>query len=885
MTENSSDFGIKVKVDPGEAVNGLEQVHGALEGIESLIAKIGLSIGLAELGHKAFELAETYENVQNRLRAVVKDEEDLTNTTHELFLVSEQTRSSFEGTAGIYTKLTRAAQGLNIPQHDLLEVTRSLNEAAVISGKSTESLSGVVGQLAIGLQTGTLNGRALRLILRDFPDIAQALEKQLGVTSQEFKKLGAEGKISAQDLLQGLVGARTELDEKFGKVVPTVASQMEVFTTKLTEFVGQANEAMHVTGGLSAAIGFLGDHIPVVVGVTGTLAVVLGIELAAKAIPAVVAGLGTLDVALVATLAPLAAVGGAALAVGLKVGELADDIKNAYDDVGGLKQLTDFGQDGANIELLKHKIKNLQEVIAHNPDNEIAKRNLEGYREDLERMTDEHKKVAEAAKASAKTQVDASANVITDLEHQLELLQLNTREREIATKEYELEKAAQAATGAAFTNSQRDEVTARLDKIRTLTEEGKILDELRGPQEAYERRVEQANDLLSQGKISQEEFNQLFKDRQVLYEAAASAPKQGDPFTVEKNTGLDKYLEGLERERDLFGLTNEQREVTLGLDKARAAAGRDLTASETARITNEIQQNKELEDSIRIRAAAEGEAGKLQQQILLELRGPEEELLGIHTQLNVLFHDGAISVEEYNRALEKLNITAHQTDTSLKGGVSTGLSQIQLQLDDLSKIGNKTVTDAFNGANDALVNFVKTGKLSFSSLVDSIQEDLARLLVQQAEQSLFGNLFGKLSGSGSSGSPGILGGLFGAASGGGGLDFSSQGLSNFFSFFADGGDAPADKPIIVGENGPEILKLKHPGTVIPNGQTRQLLQGGGGNQKPPDVNVAPPQVHVSVTNQLDSTAVVQNGLSTRAGEQAVLNIIARNRAAVRSNLA
>lgn len=53
---------------------------------------------------------------------------------------------------------------------------------------------------------------------------------------------------------------------------------------------------------------------------------------------------------------------------------------------------------------------------------------------------------------------------------------------------------------------------------------------------------------------------------------------------------------------------------------------------------------------------------------------------------------------------------------------------------------------AFGGMEDSLVTFVKTGKLSFSSLVDSIVDGLARIAVQQAVLGLAGMLGGAFAG-------------------------------------------------------------------------------------------------------------------------------------------
>ena len=55
------------------------------------------------------------------------------------------------------------------------------------------------------------------------------------------------------------------------------------------------------------------------------------------------------------------------------------------------------------------------------------------------------------------------------------------------------------------------------------------------------------------------------------------------------------------------------------------------------------------------------------------------------------------------------------------------------------------VPDAFKGMEDAMVNFVKTGKLDFKSLADSIISDIIRIQIQQK---VTGPLAEKISGSG-----------------------------------------------------------------------------------------------------------------------------------------
>ncbi len=65
-----------------------------------------------------------------------------------------------------------------------------------------------------------------------------------------------------------------------------------------------------------------------------------------------------------------------------------------------------------------------------------------------------------------------------------------------------------------------------------------------------------------------------------------------------------------------------------------------------------------------------------------------------------------------------------------------GMSQgVKAYFDEAAAVADqvkKTVQDAFKGMEDALVDFVRNGKLSFTDLVDSILTDLARIAIQQS---------------------------------------------------------------------------------------------------------------------------------------------------------
>ena len=102
-------------------------------------------------------------------------------------------------------------------------------------------------------------------------------------------------------------------------------------------------------------------------------------------------------------------------------------------------------------------------------------------------------------------------------------------------------------------------------------------------------------------------------------------------------------------------------------------------------------------------------------------------------------------------------------------------------------------TSVTSSMNNAIDNFVETGKFSFSDFASSVIKDLIKIELKAATM----NLWKSMGGGGGGGSLlGSIGSLLG---------------------FANGGNPPIGKASIVGENGPELIVPRTASTVIPNG--------------------------------------------------------------------
>ena len=66
------------------------------------------------------------------------------------------------------------------------------------------------------------------------------------------------------------------------------------------------------------------------------------------------------------------------------------------------------------------------------------------------------------------------------------------------------------------------------------------------------------------------------------------------------------------------------------------------------------------------------------------------------------------------------------------GGMREALREMQEESESAAETANRATREAFDSMEDALVEFVRTGKLSFSDLVDHILAELARIVIRRA---------------------------------------------------------------------------------------------------------------------------------------------------------
>lgn len=261
-----STAGLKIIIDTKDAltakdrldkldtsVNKLDKSSSKLSSVTSALNLQNIVIlgTITKLATESIKLADTYTNMQSRLRLVTKNSTELAQVQDKLFESSQRTRTSYEGNVELYTRLAQATAPLKLGQERLLAITETINKAGIISGGSAEGIKAALIQLGQGLSAGALRGEELNSVLEQMPRLAKVISDSMGVEVGALKSLAEQGLITNQVVVKALESEAKTIDKEFGKMQMTVSQAMTTIGNSMLDFVGKADKATGASATLS----------------------------------------------------------------------------------------------------------------------------------------------------------------------------------------------------------------------------------------------------------------------------------------------------------------------------------------------------------------------------------------------------------------------------------------------------------------------------------------------------------------------------------------------------------------------------------------------------------------------------------------------------------
>lgn len=249
----------------------------------------------------------------------------------------------------------------------------------------------------------------------------------------------------------------------------------------------------------------------------------------------------------------------------------------------------------------------------------------------------------------------------------------------------------------------------------------------------------------------------------------AEAIEMAKKLSVEYERQSQFDLAQIRRKAELNSLTDKERQIAEAMMQMREQLEDKLQAIESKRQDAIIKKETEL-------------ANELQ------------------NQKDIILQKSNFYISETERVTKAIQ----DEQNTFEFGWNKAFAQYVEDSENAAKRGQEVFQTVTSNMSAAIDNFVRTGKLSFSSLAKSIIQDLIAIQLKASVTSMFSSGFKMFSS--------------------GGTD--AGGYTSSLAQFADGGNPPVGVPSIVGERGPELFIPHTSGTIIPNNRMQSALGGG-----------------------------------------------------------
>lgn len=694
----------------------LGNISALKAGIAGLVGAISVR-AIVNFGNEIVNTTAKMEAHTNKLRLLTSSTEELNRVQALLQQTAVATRSSYADTVDLFSKLRISTEQLGKSEEQVLQVTTKLSQALQVAGADTATSSAVIRQFGQAMASGTVRGDEFRSIVEGMGPALAIMARESGLNVGELRRMSQAGELTAEVMFD-MIQNSTALSTAFNDMKPTISNLKKAFVDSWDRMLIKVGEVTGATEAYKSTLEKLTRFMDKFSEASGAIVNMDTNELWAQYQEGALSAVATLE-----------------------------EVRKRQYELARANLSNKPGQrDFAESQALKLMAKRLVEKAeAEKLDAEETKKAIAAIKEKNEAL------------AAA---LEPFKGLVAESEKYAKLDFSTPMEKLIAKRD----AAAETITKIKDAIAELQRTSGNSEAIDTLSAS---LDHAQKAWRGFNNEIENSTAIESYSEWANSfETSMRTTARNMTYARQAFAD-----LTAAKLAGTvtdEEYNIRAERLNQILGNTTEKVGNTIDVI---SQFKRAMDASTTGKMVEGYRADM---DELQLLISENVE--QINQKMLtarekLEAQRNSGNSGEIDAQILELVKLSEAAMEEQRKIIEA-NYKAQRT---FAYGWKTAFREYVEQASNSASQAAKVFKTATQGMEDAIVNFVKTGKFEFKDLASTILEELLRIQIQKT-----------------------MAGIMGGSSG--------SGIGSLFSgFFATGGMIPAGRYGVVGEAGPELV--------------------------------------------------------------------------------
>lgn len=290
---NVGEIVYQVQMDVRQLLTSQQQLEQRLNRMDSSFNRTSQSVNNAERSMQSLSkvaaaltgylsvsmvasYAEAWAVLNNKLSNSVRTSESLIDVTQRVFDITQATRSSLDATATLYARLERGTREYNTSAADLAKLTTIINQGFIVSGATATEAENAIIQLSQGIASGVLRGEEFNSVAEQGSRLMVALADSMGVGIGQLRKMAAEGKLTTDVVVKGLLSQGDVIGKEFAKTTRTMSQAFQEAGNSLTKFLGENTTIKSTISAFSDAVITVSKNLDELSSVLTVIAAVVG---------------------------------------------------------------------------------------------------------------------------------------------------------------------------------------------------------------------------------------------------------------------------------------------------------------------------------------------------------------------------------------------------------------------------------------------------------------------------------------------------------------------------------------------------------------------------------------------------------------------------------
>ena len=240
--------------------------------------------------------------VENRLLLTSSSTANLEAVQERLLDVAIRSRSNWQATADVYSRIALSTRQLGVGQQQVLDVTETLTKASILSGASAREANAALIQLGQGLASDRLSGDELRSVLEQLPFVADMIVNFLNDTNQlstgtqrqiedlnalaraglltteqftrgTLRALGSAGKLTSEITFRAIEAGKDNVDRLFAETDITISQAIENLRSRFARLLDNFEDTFNASLRVALAIDNLSKGLDILTFALATAAI------------------------------------------------------------------------------------------------------------------------------------------------------------------------------------------------------------------------------------------------------------------------------------------------------------------------------------------------------------------------------------------------------------------------------------------------------------------------------------------------------------------------------------------------------------------------------------------------------------------------------------